>query len=104
MNYNGALVNGPCARCGHTLYEHSTGECDLKDCTCKGWCATAWTEGHLPAGHRVIAVSSVRYGGLSEPADTDDSDHWAVGLAFAVFAVGLVIGVFIGRLLWGPLW
>lgn len=69
-------MNEPCARCGHTLYEHSTGECDLKGCTCKGWCATA------------VMVD-----------DYDDDYVFAVGAAGAVFAAGLVIGVFIGGLL-----
>jgi len=30
----------PCARCGHTLFQHSTGMCDLRGCECEGWCAT----------------------------------------------------------------
>lgn len=34
------MNNPPCARCGHRLWEHSTGECDIHRCDCPGYMAT----------------------------------------------------------------
>lgn len=31
----------PCTRCGHTIHQHSSGECDIKGCACEGWCGSA---------------------------------------------------------------
>jgi hypothetical protein len=61
----------PCTRCGHTLWQHSTGECDIKGCECKGWCAS------LPA----------------EPAD---APWWWLPAVWWV-----CLGVLIGWLAWG---
>lgn len=59
----------PCARCGHTLWQHSTGMCDLKGCECQGWCAT------LPAEP------------VEDPSEAQRRTAWIVVLVALLFAV-----------------
>lgn len=56
-----------CARCSHTLFQHSTGECDMAGCECQGWCASfsAQTDGHLDESQVWILVAvCVTLGGI----------------------------------------
>lgn len=113
----------PCARCGHTLYQHSTGECDLQGCACDGYVGKPedWQkvfEGRRSGPTRTSikaeaarlreaeAVPDIRPGGVyfAEPTNyhRDDDLGSMLIVAFIVMGgAGAVVGVFIGWLLWG---
>jgi hypothetical protein len=64
----------PCTRCGHTLWQHSTGECDINGCACEGWTASC--------GLQVVDVT-----------------RGADMLAALLF--GWAVGLLMGWLVWG---
>lgn len=66
--------NPTCSRCGHTLYQHSTGECDLLGCACKGYVASG------------VHVEEF-------------SDWWGVTIALLSLAVFFLAGLCVGLLL-----